>query len=36
MRYRITKLEKIVGPFTSDANLRLNVAVALQVRKIQQ
>lgn len=36
MRYRITKLEKIIGPFTSDANLRLNVAVALQVRKIQQ
>lgn len=36
MRYRITKLEKILGPFTSDANLRLNVAVALQVRKIQK
>lgn len=36
MRYRITKLEKMIGPFTADANLRLNVAVALQVRKIQQ
>lgn len=36
MRYRITKLEKIIGAFTTDANLRLNVAVALQVRKIQQ
>lgn len=36
MRYRITKLEKILGPFTTNANLRLNVAVALQVRKIQQ
>lgn len=36
MRYRITKLEKIIGPFTTDANLRLNVAVALQVRTIQQ
>ncbi|NLC98547.1 MAG: PucR family transcriptional regulator [Actinomycetales bacterium] len=35
MRYRISKLEKIVGPFTTDANLRLNVAVALQVLKIQ-
>lgn len=35
MRYRITKLEKILGPFTTDANLRLNLAVALQVRKIQ-
>lgn len=36
MRYRITKLEKILGPFTTDANLRLNIAVALQVRKIQE
>lgn len=36
MRYRITKLEKILGPFTTDPNLRLNVAVALQVRKIQR
>lgn len=36
MRYRITKLEKIIGPFTIDANLRLNVAVALQIQKIQE
>ncbi|MDP9820196.1 PucR family transcriptional regulator [Nocardioides massiliensis] len=36
MRYRIGKLEKILGPFTTDANLRLNVAVALEVHKIQQ
>lgn len=35
MRYRITKLEKILGPFTTDPNLRLNIAVALQVRRIQ-
>lgn len=35
MRYRISKLEKSIGPFTTDANLRLNVAVALQVLKIQ-
>jgi len=35
MRYRISKLEKILGPFTTDANLRLNVAVALEVHKIQ-
>lgn len=35
MRYRISKLEKTIGPFTTDANLRLNVAVALQVLKIQ-
>jgi len=31
LRYRIGKLERIVGPFTTDANLRLDVALALQV-----
>lgn len=31
LRYRITKLEGMVGPFTSDANLRLDVALALRV-----
>ncbi|MGI8667186.1 MAG: PucR family transcriptional regulator [Jatrophihabitans sp.] len=31
LRYRIGKLERIVGPFTSDPNLRLDVALALQV-----
>lgn len=36
MRYRITKLEKIIGEFTTDATLRLNVAVALQIQRIQQ
>lgn len=35
MRYRITKLEQILGQFTTDPALRLNLAVALQVRKIQ-
>lgn len=35
MRYRITKLEQILGQFTADASLRLNLAVALQVRQIQ-
>ncbi|MGO1165565.1 MAG: PucR family transcriptional regulator [Janibacter sp.] len=35
MRYRISKLEQILGTFTTDAALRLNLAVALQVRKIQ-
>ena len=35
MRYRITKLEQLLGPFTTDPALRLNLAVALQVRRIQ-
>ncbi len=36
MRYRISKLENILGPFTAGPNLRLNIAVALQVRQIQR
>jgi PucR family transcriptional regulator, purine catabolism regulatory protein len=31
MRYRVGKLERLLGPFTGDPHLRLNVAVALQV-----
>jgi len=31
LRYRIGKLERIVGPFTTQAPLRLDVALALQV-----
>ncbi|MFY0408443.1 PucR family transcriptional regulator [Solicola sp. PLA-1-18] len=31
MRYRVAKLESLVGPFTSDPHVRLDVAVALQI-----
>ncbi|MGH2603095.1 MAG: PucR family transcriptional regulator, partial [Dehalococcoidia bacterium] len=31
LRYRITKLERLLGPVTEDADLRLDLAVALKV-----
>jgi purine catabolism regulator len=31
LRYRISKLERLLGPFTEDATLRLDVALALRV-----
>ena len=35
MRYRVGKLERLLGPLTSDPHLRLNVAVALQVLEFE-
>lgn len=34
MRYRVGKLERLLGPLASDPNLRLDVAVALRVLEI--
>lgn len=34
MRYRVTKLERLLGPLSGDPNLRLDVAVALRVLEI--
>ncbi|MEV0049858.1 PucR family transcriptional regulator ligand-binding domain-containing protein [Saccharopolyspora shandongensis] len=36
MRYRIVKLERLVGPFMSDARLCLKLSVALQVLEMHQ
>jgi PucR family transcriptional regulator, purine catabolism regulatory protein len=35
LRYRIDKLERMVGPFTSDPALRLDLAVALRARELR-
>jgi purine catabolism regulator len=35
LRYRIGKLESIVGPFTTDPILRLDVALALRVAEMK-
>ena len=35
LRYRIAKLERLLGPFTRDAQLRLSLQVALQVLQLR-
>jgi purine catabolism regulator len=35
LRYRIAKLERMLGPFTDDAHLRLNLMLALQVVRMR-
>ncbi len=35
LRYRISKLERLVGPFTTDAPLRLDLALALRVLEMR-
>lgn len=35
LRYRIGKLERLLGPFTEDAHLRLNLTLALHVLRMR-
>ena len=36
LRYRITKIERVVGPFTTDATLRLDLALALRIVTLRE
>jgi purine catabolism regulator len=35
LRYRITKIESLIGPFTTDSQLRLRILLALQVLEMR-
>ena len=36
LRYRISKIERVVGPFTTDATLRLDLALALRIVTLRE